>query len=149
MYDVLASRNYIYDSSISLGKPTRPYKTGEGLWEFPLARIPYNGDTKSPLISMDYNFFVRQTGAKEILTRGTPEWDRYYNETLQSFMDYFNKQYEWERIPVLMANHFSLWNDGLYWDVMKQFAYNVCGEPYVKCATFDEVISDLEAGLTN
>jgi len=143
MYNVLASRSYSYDSSIAFDQPTLPYKSGEGIWEFPLARIAYNGDYSKKLIAMDYNFFVRQTNAQDILVRDTPQWNQFYEETVQSYRDYFYQQYNENRIPITIGNHFSLWNDGLYWDALKQFAYEVCGKSYVKCVTFEEVISDL------
>ena len=86
---------------------------------------------------------ISKTNAQDILVRDTPQWNQFYEETVQSYRDYFYQQYNENRIPITIGNHFSLWNDGLYWDALKQFAYEVCGKSYVKCVTFEEVISDL------
>ncbi|MDO8610152.1 MAG: hypothetical protein Q7R95_06370 [bacterium] len=142
MYTALDDRGYTYDSSIAMQSPTMPYETGEGMWEFPLAHIAYNGDASRKLIAMDYNFYVRQTNAQDILIKDTPQWNKNYEEVVQSYRDYFNEQYNGERIPIVIVNHFSLWNDGLYWDALKQFIYEVCGKTNVKCVTFEEWMAE-------
>lgn len=145
MYAVLKSEHYTYDVSIATAHPMNPYRLENGIWEFPLPHIPYNGDARRSLIAMDYNFYYRQTGGKDLYIKDTPEWNRAYQETLNSYMDYFNAQYNGMRIPVEMSNHFSLWNDGLYWNVMKQFAFQVCGKPHVQCISYPELVNKLNS----
>ncbi|MFO0765142.1 MAG: polysaccharide deacetylase family protein [Patescibacteria group bacterium] len=88
MYDALKAAGYRYDTS-DVGKPTDwPKKLANGLWEFPLKKIGY-GTTTYGILSMDYNFFFKQTAAKETLKKGTPEWDAAYNDVLESYRRYF------------------------------------------------------------
>lgn len=144
MFDALKAAGYRYDTS-DVGKPTEwPKKLKNGLWEFPLARINY-ATSSFGILSMDYNFFFKQTEAKETLKKGTPEWDAAYHDVLNSYRRYFKENYEGKRAPVSIGHHFSLWNDGLYWDAMKQFAYEVCGMEEVKCSTFSELADYLDA----
>lgn len=146
MYDALAGLGYRYDTS-GVGKSTVwPVKDAHGLWLFPLAQIRYA--TTSSILSMDYNFYFKQTAAKDTLKRGTPEWQRAYDEVLMSFTTYFNTNYNGNRAPVTMGNHFSEWNEGLYWEVMKDFARNVCGLPDVQCVTFTHLADWLDAHTT-
>lgn len=149
-YDVAGEHGFTYDSS-AVGKPGEwPRKTKQGFWEIPLANITYV-PTGTNIISMDYNFYYKQTGAKDTLLRDTPEWNEAYRAMLDSFMKYFNDNYNGTRAPVVIGNHFSLWNDGVYWDALKQFATNVCGMPDVHCTTFSEAVRYLEnpASYTN
>jgi len=108
--------------------------------------LPRGGST----LSMDYNVYLSQTGAKDILKAGTPEWNKNYLQTLGAFTNYFNKNYNGSRAPVVIGNHFSLWNDGLYFEALKTFANNVCGLPEVKCGTFGELVEYLnQLRITN
>ena len=143
MFEALKTAGYRYDTS-DVGKATEwPKKLKNGLWEFPLASIHY-ASSSSRLLSMDYNFFYKQTAAKETLTKGTPEWEAAYNDVLQSYRRYFNDNYDGKRAPISIGHHFSLWNDSLYWDAMKQFAFEVCGMEEVKCTTFSELADYLD-----
>jgi hypothetical protein len=87
---------------------------------------------------MDYNFYIADSHAKNILKRGTPQWQKDHDEMLATYLAYFNKNYHSNRAPIFIGHHFSEWNDGLYWDVMKETAREVCGKPYVRCATYWE-----------
>jgi hypothetical protein len=147
MYDALSDLGYRYDTS-GVGKPDAwPVKDGHGLWLFPLAKISY-ATTTSSILSMDYNFYFKQSAAKDIFKKGTPEWQRAYDEMLTSFTNYFDKNYEGNRAPVTMGNHFSEWNDGLYWEVMKDFAREECSKPEVRCVTFSELADWMDANTT-
>lgn len=129
-----------YDTSLT-GKPgTWPAKLPSGLWEFPLQKIPFAGSTTSSVLSMDYNFYFKQSKAIDNAKRDTPLWSEYYTQALTSYRDYFEKSYKGNRAPIYIGHHFSLWNDGVYWDALKQFAYETCGRPEVKCVTFKEAM---------
>ena len=148
LYKVLPKLGYKYDSS-GVGKMGDwPVKDKYGTWIIPLVTmsLPRGGST----LSMDYNVYLSQTGAKDILKAGTPEWNKNYLQTLGAFTNYFNKNYNGSRAPVVIGNHFSLWNDGLYFEALKTFANNVCGLPEVKCGTFGELVEYLnQLRITN
>ena len=147
MWKALASEGYTYDTS-GVGKPdVWPTKDINGLWLFPLARIKYSTTTFS-LLAMDYNFYFKQTGAKDEAVKGSPQWNTLYQDMLLSYENYFKGNYNGARAPVYIGHHFSLWNDGVYWEVMKSFATEVCGQPNVKCVTFSELAHDLDAMKT-
>jgi len=143
LYKVLPKFGYKYDTS-GVGKMGEmPIKNQYGTWEIPLVsiKLPKGGVT----LSMDYNIYLAQTGAKDVLKKGTPEWNKDYLQTVGAFTNYFDSNYNSTRAPVVIGNHFSTWNDGLYWEAMKTFASNVCGLPDVKCGTFAELVNYLES----
>lgn len=141
---VLKQLGYLYDAS-RVGKPEAwPGKLPNGLWSIPLAKIPFATST-SGILSMDYNFYLKQSKAKDMAKKGTPEWQRMYDEMLTSYQQYFEKNYTGTRAPISIGHHFSLWNDGVYWEVMKQFAEDNCGKPEVRCTTFTELVNWLES----
>lgn len=130
-----------YDSS-EVGKLGEwPVQNKYGVWEIPLATIGF-GQGQS--ISMDYNFFIRQTGAKDVAKKGSKQWANLYQETYSALLGYFDKNYSGNRAPVVIGNHFSTWNDGVYWEAMKSMAAEVCGRPEVRCATFSELVEYLD-----
>ncbi len=141
-YDALKVAGFTYDTS-KVGSPTAwPTKDKNGLWQFSLPTILVRDihTRKNRLtIGMDYNFYVTQTGAKDTLKRDTPAWNDAYQSVLKGYQDYFYKNYNGNRAPVYVANHFSYWNDGLYWDVMKDFAAEVCVLKDVQCVSFKEL----------
>lgn len=143
MTDALKELGYRYDGS-NVGKPDQwPSKYPNGLWSIPLAKITF-GTTTSPILSMDYNFYMKQSKAKDTAKKGSAEWQLFYDQMMASYRQYFNTNYQGTRAPVIIGHHFSLWNDGVYWDVMKDFATEVCGKPEVHCVTFSELIAWLE-----
>ncbi len=147
LYKVLPKFGYKYDSS-GVGKMGEmPIKDKYGIWEIPLVTMTLPGGGAT--LSMDYNIYIDQTGAKDILKKDTLEWNKNYNQAVGAFQNYFNKNYNGTRAPVVIGNHFSLWNDGLYFEALKTFANNVCGLPDVKCGTFSELVESLELRVTN
>jgi hypothetical protein len=144
IWPVLQKYQFQYDTSLTAKPGAWPTKLASGLWEFPLTKIPFAGSSTSSLLSMDYNFFFKQSQAKEQAVRGTPLWDQYYTETLTSYRDYFKQSFEGNRAPIFIGHHFSLWNDGVYWEAMKTFATEVCGRPTVQCVSYKEVMGALK-----
>ena len=143
LYKVLNEFRFSYDGS-GVGKiDSWPQKDGYGIWHIPLGII-FLGENKKPVVSMDYNLWARQSGDKEMAVKGTALWDTYYNEVESAYMEYFNTNYNGNRGPIVIANHFSKWNDGVYWEAMKTFAENVCGKPQVQCVTFGDVVNYLD-----
>ncbi len=144
LYKILGERHFLYDSSGLASSPSAwPTKNTEGTWLIPLANIPLAG-TKGEIIAMDYNFYSRQSEARDLAKKDTPTWQRLYKQTLDSYLGYFVKNYKGNRAPVIIGHHFSLWNDGVYWQVMQDFAEKVCGQPEVYCTSFKELAAYLE-----
>jgi hypothetical protein len=142
MYQVLKDNGYAYDTS-GVGKATDwPKKLPNGLWEFPLAQINYATST-SKILSMDYNFYFKQSAAKDVAKQGDEKWNKFFNDTYTSYINYFNQNYQGGRAPVFIGSHFSEWNDGAYWEAMKKFAQDVCVQPEVKCVDFKELMDYL------
>ncbi len=141
--EVLAKANFRYDASgVSGHNPGWPKKNADGLWEFPLSTITLPSGRST--ISMDYSIFVLQTGGHNILKRGTPEWSAAQHDVLSGYLDYFNTHYRGKRAPIFIGHHFSTWNDGLYWQAMKDFADQVCGQPDVYCITHQALANYLD-----
>jgi peptidoglycan/xylan/chitin deacetylase (PgdA/CDA1 family) len=128
---------YAYDASHVSKMASWPRKIGRH-WELPLASIPY--DVKQNILSMDYNFYLSDSRAKDTLRKGTQLWQQEYDEMLAAYMNYFSTNYNGNRAPVFIGHHFSNWNDGLYWGVMKAAVRAICSKPYVRCATYQETI---------
>ncbi len=143
LWPVLKRYPFAYDTSLTDKLGTWPSKRAHGLWEFPLTKIPFAGSTTSSLLSMDYNFYFKQSKAIDVAKRGTALWDEYYNQVLTSYRDYFAHSYNGNHAPLFIGHHFSLWNDGVYWEAMKTFAEEVCGKPGVKCVSYKEVMQAL------
>ena len=143
-YQEIPSFGFKYDSS-SVGKMGDwPVKNKYGTWEIPLVSINIPGINKNTL-SMDYNIYLTQTGGKDVLRRGTTQWNTSLSQVTKAFENYFGANYKGSRAPVVIGNHFSAWNDGLYWEAMKNFAREVCGKPEVRCATFSELEKYLDS----
>lgn len=130
---------YEYDASQVSSVGVWPKRVGNH-WELSLASIPFRGHS---IISMDYNFYMKDTLARNILKKDSPQWKADYNEVLNAYLKYFDKSYTTDRAPVFIGNHFSFWNDSLYFDVLKEFAREVCVKPYVRCANYQEVVAYL------
>ncbi len=139
MYKALKEHNYLYDTS-GVGQAEEwPKKTTEGIWEFPLAQINYASSTNK-ILSMDYNFYFKQSKALDVAKKGDEKWQAFYNDTYNSYINYFNANYSGNRAPVYIGSHFSEWNDGAYWEAMKAFAKQVCVRPEVYCVSFRELM---------
>jgi hypothetical protein len=143
LYESLGEAGFTYDSSY-VGKPNDlPYKIGK-IWEVPLKDIPLWG-TKQTVISMDYNFWSRQSDAKDIAKKGTALYNKFHDQMLKSYQEYFSSVYSGNRAPVVIGHHFSLWNDGVYWQALKDFVAEVCGIPDVYCTTFSTYVNYLNS----
>lgn len=147
MYKTLKELNFTYDSSGIALPDTQPKKDEYGIWHIPLNTIEI-GEGKVPAISMDYSLWILQSYGIEEAVKGTPLWDKYFSDVKNAYLEYFERNYKNGRAPVVIGNHFSLWNDGVYWEAMKSFAENVCGKPEVYCVTFKEYVKYLNAKTT-
>ena len=142
LYKVLSESGFTYDASGVSAADTWPTKDTAGLWHIPLGTVLV-GSTKSHVISMDYNLWTHQSGAKEVAKKATPLWNTYYNEVASAYIDLFNSHYTGNRGPIVIGDHFSKWNDSVYWEAMKNLAENVCGQPQVRCVTMSTLVDYL------
>jgi hypothetical protein len=144
LYEVLREKGYLYDSSgVAPATDAWPVKDANGIWKIPMAEIPLSG-TRTRIIAMDYNFYSTQTHVKDIARHGTPLWEQLRTQMLKSYEDDFNANYTGNRAPVVIGHHFSTWNDGVYWQVMQDFAREECGKPEVYCVSFKDLTQWLE-----
>jgi peptidoglycan/xylan/chitin deacetylase (PgdA/CDA1 family) len=147
LFAVESDDHFLYDAS-GVGLASEwPYKDERGLWHIPLGTI-FLGPERSPAVAMDYSLWIHQSQGINNVKRGTKQWDAEYNEIEEAYMRYFNSNYGGDRAPVVIGDHFTKWNDGLYWEAMKVFASNVCGLPNVRCTTFKELVAYLNANGT-
>jgi hypothetical protein len=142
LYKVLGEFHFTYDTSGVSKMDVWPSKDIYGVWRIPLAMVPF-GPEQRPVIAMDYNFFKKQSNAKEQVTKLTTAWNTYFDQIFTAYTAYFNTDYQGNRAPIIIAGHFSKWNDGVYWEAMKAFADSVCGRPQVKCVTYKELVDYL------
>ena len=50
-------------------------------------------------------------------------------------------QYDGKRIPLELGFHFTLMNDGAYWDALERFAGEVCVRADVECISFRDYVA--------
>lgn len=148
LYKVLNKSDFRYDASKIFSSATWPVKDKEGIWQFPLNTVYFNNDPSRGVLGMDYSMYVVQTGAQDTLTAGTPEWNSALNDVKKAWLGYFNRSYEGDKAPISIANHFSRWNDGLYWSAVKDVALEICGKPDVYCGTYRDLYMYLDAKPT-
>lgn len=141
LYKTLAEQDFDYDASQVAKIGTQPWKDSDGIWQFPLVPLTVGGKRS---LSMDYNHYKAQTDTKDVLKMGTAEWNNAKQEVLDSYLDYFEQEYRGARAPIHIGHHFSMWNDGVYWEALKEFAAEVCGKPDVACTNYGDLVSYLE-----
>jgi peptidoglycan/xylan/chitin deacetylase (PgdA/CDA1 family) len=143
MYKALALEGYSYDSSGVNIRDIWPYKDQNNIWRIPISTV-YFKELNKRIIAVDYSIWVHQTANKNILLKGTDAWNNALKDIVLGYMNHFNKDYAGSRAPMVIDNHFSLWNDGLYWEAMKKFAREICGKTDVRCSTFSELVRYME-----
>ena len=142
LYQVMKEAGFVYDTSGVNANDLWPHKDTGGIWHIPLGTVLLGTNTR-PVIAMDYSLWTRESNTTEMAKKGSPLWNQYYSELTKAYTQYFTTNYNGNRSPIVIADHFSKWNDGVYWEAMKNFAENVCGQPQVKCVTFSELVNYL------
>jgi hypothetical protein len=142
LYKTLEDFHFTYDTSGIGSMDVWPRKDAYGVWHIPLGTI-FIGVHRRPVVAMDYNLFKLQSNAKETAIQGTGLWNTYFDQVFSAYTDYFNTNYQGNRAPIVIGEHFSKWNDGVYWEALKIFAESVCGRPWVRCVTYKEVVEYL------
>ncbi len=152
MYDALKEKHFLYDASRTATAYYFPHKDKNGLWELPLPSVAIGPKDKrgrqANVLAMDYNLFFHDTKGVDIAKKGTVLWDTLYDQTVDAFLNQFKIQYSGKRSPIYFASHFSSWNDGAYWEAMKDFARSVCSKPEVYCVTYKDLAMWMEAKAT-
>jgi hypothetical protein len=140
LYAVLKDRKFRYDTSDDSAADAWPEKI-DGVWRFNLARLKVANSSRATL-SMDYNFFVAQSGAK-----ADPRRFAYFrDQILQTYLDYFRTNYTGNRAPLHIGHHFFDYQGGAYKEALKTFARSVCGLPEVRCVIY-KALADFMDGL--
>ena len=85
-----------------------------------------------------------QSNGENLIKKGTAEWDNKVNDLTNAYISQFENNYATNRAPIVIDNHFSTWNDGLYWEALKGFAKKACGRTNVRCTTFSELVDYME-----
>lgn len=135
LYSVLKSNHFRYDASGIGHLSDWPAKQAD-LWHFNLVRLNIAGTDKKTL-SMDYNFYLAQSNAKE---DSDPEHQKQYRQQmLDTYMHYFNTNYHGNRAPLRIGHHFTNFQNGIYNQALFKFAERICGLPEVRCVTFKEL----------
>ncbi|CAL9414025.1 hypothetical protein [Streptomyces sp. enrichment culture] len=132
-----ASKDYgwRYDASSAGDFQIWPVKK-DGIWDFPLQMLPYEGG-KYQGLSMDFNFLYNQSDGE---TDGDPAmYPKWQQETVQTYMAGFNRVYFGSRAPLFIGNHFEEWNGGIYMKAVEEVIKNVCPKKDVECVTFKEL----------
>ncbi|TKV61910.1 polysaccharide deacetylase [Nakamurella flava] len=129
-----------YDSSIPA-----PYngiawpEKRDGIWEFYMPQV-YSPGLEKMTTAMDYNFWAQFNGAQEEPS-SAPELRSIVKGTYE-FM--FDKTYNGNRAPILIANHFNKWNGDSFNPPAMDFMKEKCGMEGVICATYQDVIKWME-----
>lgn len=142
LYEVLQDFHFSYDTSGIGPMENWPQKDRYGIWHIPVGSISI-GSRHQPVVSIDYSLWMHQSRGKKTAVRGSLLWNEDYNDVLAAYMNYFNSNYNGNRAPIVIVDHFSKWNNGVYWEAMKTFAQNVCGRPFVHCVTFRQLVDYL------
>lgn len=141
LWDVIRAKGYRYDTSLVAKANYWPERHVQGgHWNFPLAALTIAGTGKRTL-SMDYNFYVADSAAKP----NPAQKARFKNQMIETYLQYFEGNYNGNRAPVHIGHHFSKWNDGAYWEAMQEFALAVCGRPEVQCVTYRELADFMDS----
>jgi len=142
VYKVLADSHFLYDASGITPADAWPTNDTNGIWHIPLSMV-LMGPKKSPVVAMDYNLWFYQSNGKNRAVQGTPLWNEYVSDIQTAYKNLFTAHYNGNRGPIVIGNHFTKWNDGVYFEAMKNFAEEVCGQPQVRCVTFSELVEYL------
>lgn len=142
LYVVLPENKFRYDTS-SDDDPTAWPQKKDGTWRFNLADLKIAG-TGKPTLSMDYNFYMAQSRAKE----DPDHYEDYRKQMFDTYMAYFKANYTGNRAPINIGHHFAPYQGGVYHQALQAFAKSVCGLPEVRCVTYRE-LADFMDGLSD
>ncbi len=143
LYEILKENRFRYDTSRDGDWNAWPIKQ-DGMRLFKLADLKLHG-SKKPTLSMDYNFFMAQSKAKD----DPPNYARYREQMLQTYLDYFRENYTGNRAPIHIGHHFYDYQGGAYRQALKAFARAVCRLPEVRCVSYAQLADYLDEAERN
>lgn len=129
-----------YDSSGSTNGIAWPRKNRYGIWEFPLAYVPMPGHAGG-VISMDYNFWVKQTGNPP----SSANSETNERQVLATYQRMYQAAYHGNRAPLVLGNHFNDWNNNAYTAALAAFVRRACRQPETYCVPYRDVIRWMHA----
>ena len=140
LFEVLEAEGFRYDTSRVGSWNNWPTRRSGNFWDFPLASIPEPSSGRY-ILSMDYNFYANHSNA-------SPQNDRsaeFERRMLDSYLNYFEHNYNGNRAPLHIGHHFSRWNAGAYWRALQRFAAEVCAKPEVICGVYEDLADFMDA----
>lgn len=121
MYKAFKKAGYLYDTS-STGALVWPKQTTNGLWNIPLQAIKV-GSFKTPIISMDYNFLVNQTGGAT--TGSEAKCKAVEDESYNAYMKATRDLHNGNRAPLILGNHMNEWMCGAYKNALTRYIHDI------------------------
>jgi hypothetical protein len=138
----LEAAGFGYDSSGGSNGIAWPRKDRWGLWQFPLAYVPLAGRSTRPgVVSMDYNFWVKQTGSPPSTGDTAADSD----QVLRTYRAMYRATYSGNRAPLVLGNHFNSWNGNAYTTALATFVEETCRRPETRCVPYRDVIAWMQA----
>jgi hypothetical protein len=131
---------FAYDSSGNRSGISWPEKNQYGIWEFPMGYIPMAG-TGSGVISMDYNFWVKQTGNPPSTGNSVAN----SQQIVATYQQMYHAAYSGNRAPLVLGNHFNSWNNNAYSNALATFVKAACHQPNTYCVPYRDVIRWMQA----
>ncbi|MFJ9346085.1 hypothetical protein [Streptomyces sp. NPDC101237] len=113
----------------------------DGLWNFPLELLPYG--TNIQALSMDFNFLYNQSNGE--VDGDSSQYATWEQQTVDSYMNGFNRVYYGSRAPLFIGNHFEDWNGGIYMKAIDRIIPKICTQKGVKCVSFKELADWMDA----
>lgn len=117
----------------------------EGIWQFPIPTVYSQayvdaGWGNGMVKAMDYNFWYKFNDATE-----EPDTAGELTPMVLSTYEYmYQRAFEGNRAPIIVANHFNDWNGNSFNPATLQFMADVCDNPETLCATYQDVIAWME-----
>ncbi len=139
---VMRQRGMLYDAS-EPGYIAWPKKT-DGIWNFPLQSVELAGTHKNTL-SMDYNLWYAQTGAREAPASQAPALKA---QVLATYRLALRRSRATGNPPLFLGNHFNHWNNSVYSDALTTFVQDTCTQPDIRCVSNIELLTWLEKNGT-
>ena len=131
----MVQRGMLYDASAP-GYLAWP-KKANGVWNFPLQSVTLAGTSKKTL-TMDYNLWFSQTGAKKAPVAQAPALKA---QVLATYRQALAKSRASGNPPLFLGNHFNRWNNSVYSDALTTFVEETCTQPDVRCVSNMELVS--------
>ncbi|MEK1891253.1 MAG: polysaccharide deacetylase [Phyllobacterium sp.] len=136
LISALREQGYAFDGSGVSRGPALPVYSG-GIYQFGLPTIS-EGPQNRPVIAMDYNLYVRHSGAVE----RPDQLNVFEGRTYDAFKRAFDRQFQGQRIPFQIGLHFTLMNGDAYWRALERFTEEVCIKSDVRCTTYSQYLKE-------